>query len=208
MPEIVFKIDEGGLGRMKRYTAGLVKGAGSLRRIHRHASWKFAKHVEQRVREKYQGYDGPGPGTLQSTIEAYRRPPLGSRGYRATATLRRSGLLSRSVVTRKDGQKGWRVQIDPNKRYPSGVLVSVVAHRQEVGYVQRMIMTRERLAYLHILQPGDQGVVKEGDNVPVAVAARPVWEPTFRKLRSWRRVYEDAVKAWLKQKGTRRVPGV
>jgi hypothetical protein len=204
MPEIVFRLDKG-LGGFKKYVAGLVRGRGSIERIHRHAGYRFAKHVEQKVREAYQSASFP---VSMGTVEAYRRPPLGSRGYRATAPLKRSGLLSRSVVTRKNGKRGYSVQIDPNKRYPNGTPVSWVAHRQEVGYVQQMIMTPERLAYLHILQPYDAGSVKVGDSVPVVVTPRPIWEPTFRKLRSWRHVYEDAVNDWLKQKSGRGVPKV
>ena len=205
MADISLRVDEGGLNAMKKYISGLVKGPGSLKRLHRHASWKFAKHVEGKVREAYIKSNFP---VSEGTVEAYRRPPQGSRGYRATSSLKRSGTLQRSVVTRRNGNAGWLVQIDPSKTYPNGTPVQVVAHRQEVGYIQRMIMTPERLAYLHILRPGNQELVKEGDNVPVIVQAHPVWEPTFRKLRSWKGVYYDAVNAWLREKKSRQVPGV
>lgn len=202
--EIIIRDVGGTLNKWKGYIAGLASGPGELKRIHRHATWQFARFVRRKVKVAYLSANYP---VSFGTVEAYRRPGRKVQGYRATKPLRRSGTLSRSVILRKY-PRGYQVRIHPTKTYSSGVKVTKIAEMLEAGYQYTMPVTKRRLRYLHYLVPEDARKAKVGGTIAVVVTPRPIWEPTYKKMKGWRRVYFAAVNRWMKVKKGRTVPKV
>jgi len=157
-----------------------------------------------------------------ATLQRYTDPPKpansgGGKGtpdarrFSSTAPMRRSGTMSRSVVIRRKADS-YFVQIHPTKVYPDGKRVVLIAEYLEKGSRHVVKLTRARLAYLHATSKkrGNKKVksgLKLGSTVVISKAPRPVWEPTFRKLPSWRKVYQKALRNWLRIHGkTGRTP--
>lgn len=203
MPEINLRIYDTGFKQFAEHVSGLAKG--DLKNIHRHAAWTFAKHVRGKIEEAYETADYP---LRRSAVDRYTSPPkqgsrtADARKYTGTRPLERSGLMSRSVVVRRRADS-YFVQIDPAKVYPDGKRVAFIAERLEQGWNFTVRMTKATLAYLHASKPELKGSrrIKLGDTVVIRQKPRPIWEQTFKKLRSWKHVYHQVITRWLEQHG-------
>ena len=206
MPSIELNVTGGGFKQLSTYLGRLA--SGGLERIQQKAAEKFAERARRNVEK---GYQTASFHRSHHTLRRYTDPPsppsssgrVGTpdpRMFAGTRSMQRSGLMSRSVVVKKS-KGSYFVQIDPVATYPDGKRVAWVADRLEKGWTHTMRVTRAMLAYLHTTRPqkdSPAGRLRLGSTIVVRQRPRPIWEPVFNKLKSWKHIYYKVINVQLK----------
>jgi hypothetical protein len=222
MAVLELKLSANYIKKLRKYLRQLSNGG--LARAHMAATKTFAEHVAQAVRRGYQQASYPlTPGTKQAYAHGKDAGFSLPRNIWGGMSLRRSGELARSVVVTKKRQ-GYTVEIDPKRVYRNGdptdakrgLRLRRIAAQMETPKPITIRVTPAMIRYLKLIDPstrkGTGGAkrtytdnARTGKTIVIHQTAKPVWEPTYRKLRTILPKYTQQMNRYLKAKSTSRM---